>query len=64
MSTKLLPRRVARSGARFGTTIAAAVALLISAAPSGAQAATPLPEVIKAKPPELPGLGNAAPAPA
>ena len=32
--------------------------------PSGAQAATPLPEVIKAKPPELPGLGNAAPAPA
>ncbi|MDX1953343.1 MAG: ATP-dependent zinc metalloprotease FtsH [Verrucomicrobiota bacterium] len=32
--------------------------------PSGAQAATPLPEVIKPAPPKLPGLGSAAPAPA
>jgi cell division protease FtsH len=31
--------------------------------PSGAQAATPLPEVIKPSPPHLPGLGNPAPAP-
>jgi len=31
--------------------------------PSGAQAATPLPEVVKAAPPKLPGLGNPAPAP-
>jgi cell division protease FtsH len=32
--------------------------------PMGAQAATPLPEVIKPTPPKLPGLGDAAPAPA
>ena len=32
--------------------------------PSGAQAATPLPEVIKPLPPKLGGLGNPAPAPA
>ena len=32
--------------------------------PSGAQAATPLPEVVKPKPPELPGLGSPAPSPA
>jgi cell division protease FtsH len=31
--------------------------------PTGAQAATPLPEVVKPTPPKLPGLGNAAPAP-
>jgi cell division protease FtsH len=31
--------------------------------PSGAQAVTPLPEVIKPSPPHLPGLGNPAPAP-
>lgn len=31
--------------------------------PSGAQAATPLPEVVKPSPPKLPGLGNPAPAP-
>jgi cell division protease FtsH len=31
--------------------------------PSGAQAVTPLPEVIKPAPPHLPGLGNPAPAP-
>jgi cell division protease FtsH len=31
--------------------------------PSGAQAATPLPEVVKPTPPKLPGLGNPAPAP-
>ncbi|MBI5386456.1 MAG: ATP-dependent zinc metalloprotease FtsH [Verrucomicrobia bacterium] len=31
--------------------------------PTGAQAATPLPEVMKPLPPKLPGLGNAAPAP-
>jgi len=31
--------------------------------PSGAQAATPLPEVVKPTPPKLPGLGSAAPAP-
>jgi len=31
--------------------------------PSGAQAATPLPEVVKPAPPKLPGLGNPAPAP-
>ena len=31
--------------------------------PTGAQAATPLPEVMKPMPPKLPGLGNAAPAP-
>jgi hypothetical protein len=30
----------------------------------GAQAATPLPEVIKPAVPKLPGLGDAAPAPA
>ena len=30
--------------------------------PSGAQAATPLPEVIKPVPPKLPGLGAPAPA--
>jgi cell division protease FtsH len=30
--------------------------------PSGAQAATPLPEVIKPVPPKLPGFGSAAPA--
>ncbi len=33
-------------------------------APMGAQAATPLPEVMKPSPPKLPGLGDAAPAPA
>ncbi len=32
--------------------------------PMGAQAATPLPEVMKPSPPKLPGLGDAAPAPA
>ena len=32
--------------------------------PSGAQAATPLPEVPKPEPPQLPGLGTPAPAPA
>ena len=32
--------------------------------PSGAMAATPLPEVVKPAPPKLPGLGSAAPAPA
>ena len=32
--------------------------------PMGAQAATPLPEVMKSSPPKLPGLGDAAPAPA
>jgi len=32
--------------------------------PMGAQAATPLPEVMKPAPPKLPGLGDAAPAPA
>jgi cell division protease FtsH len=32
--------------------------------PMGAQAATPLPEVIKPASPKLPGLGDAAPAPA
>jgi cell division protease FtsH len=31
--------------------------------PTGAQAATPLPEVVKPTPPKLPGLGSAAPAP-
>jgi cell division protease FtsH len=31
--------------------------------PTGAQAATPLPEVVKPTPPKLPGLGNPAPAP-
>jgi cell division protease FtsH len=31
--------------------------------PSGAQAATPLPEIVKPSPPKLPGLGNPAPAP-
>jgi cell division protease FtsH len=31
--------------------------------PSGAQAATPLPEVVKPMPPKLPGLGSTAPAP-
>src|SRR3954470_19494218 len=31
--------------------------------PSGAQAVTPLPEVVKPTPPKLPGLGNPAPAP-
>ena len=31
--------------------------------PTGAQAVTPLPEVMKPMPPKLPGLGNAAPAP-
>lgn len=31
--------------------------------PAGAQAATPLPEVVKPTPPKLPGLGNPAPAP-
>jgi cell division protease FtsH len=31
--------------------------------PSGAQAATPLPEIVKPTPPKLPGLGNPAPAP-
>jgi cell division protease FtsH len=31
--------------------------------PSGAQAVTPLPEVVKPSPPKLPGLGNPAPAP-
>jgi cell division protease FtsH len=31
--------------------------------PSGAQAATPLPEVVKPAPPKLPGLGSTAPAP-
>src|SRR5690606_36718747 len=30
--------------------------------PSGAQAATPLPEVIKPTPPKLPGFGSPAPA--
>ena len=30
--------------------------------PSGAQAATPLPEVIKPVPPKLPGFGSPAPA--
>jgi cell division protease FtsH len=33
-------------------------------APTGAQAATPLPEVAKPAPPSLPGLGSPAPAPA
>ncbi len=32
--------------------------------PTGAQAATTLPEVVKPKPPELPGLGTPAPSPA
>jgi cell division protease FtsH len=32
--------------------------------PTGAPAGTPLPEVIKPKPPELPGLGSPAPSPA
>lgn len=32
--------------------------------PAGAPAGTPLPEVIKPKPPELPGLGSPAPSPA
>lgn len=32
--------------------------------PTGAQAATPLPEVVKPSPPKLPGFGSAAPAPA
>ncbi len=32
--------------------------------PSGAQAGTPLPEVIKPVPPKLPGFGNPAPSPA
>ena len=32
--------------------------------PMGAQAATPLPEVMKPASPKLPGLGDAAPAPA
>jgi len=31
--------------------------------PSGAQAVTTLPEVVKPSPPKLPGLGNPAPAP-
>jgi hypothetical protein len=30
--------------------------------PTGAQAATPLPEVIKPSPPKLPGFGSPAPA--
>jgi cell division protease FtsH len=30
--------------------------------PSGAQAATPLPEIVKPVPPKLPGFGNPAPA--
>ena len=32
--------------------------------PSGAQAATPLPEVVKPVPPKLPGFGSAQPSPA
>ena len=32
--------------------------------PSGAQAATPLPEVMKPVPPKLPGFGSPAPSPA